>query len=88
MRIGELSARSQVNIQTLRFYEREGLLRAPLRTVWIATVAMLVIVWQVALGLMLRNPSQPQRRALRRTHFWTMMLVAGLIVAHVFRNRQ
>jgi MerR family copper efflux transcriptional regulator len=32
MRIGELAARVEVNIQTLRFYEREGLLRAPVRT--------------------------------------------------------
>jgi DNA-binding transcriptional MerR regulator len=32
MRTGELAARAGVNIQTLRFYEREGLLRAPLRT--------------------------------------------------------
>jgi MerR family transcriptional regulator, copper efflux regulator len=32
MRIGELAARAGVNIQTLRFYEREGLLRPPLRT--------------------------------------------------------
>jgi MerR family transcriptional regulator, copper efflux regulator len=32
MRIGELAARAGVNIQTLRFYEREGLLRAPVRT--------------------------------------------------------
>lgn len=32
MRIGELAARAEVNIQTLRFYEREGLLRAPIRT--------------------------------------------------------
>ena len=32
MRIGQLAARAQVNIQTLRFYEREGLLRPPLRT--------------------------------------------------------
>ena len=33
MRIGELAARANVNIQTLRFYEREGLLRPPARTV-------------------------------------------------------
>jgi MerR family transcriptional regulator, copper efflux regulator len=33
MRIGELASRAGVNIQTLRFYEREGLLRPPLRTV-------------------------------------------------------
>jgi DNA-binding transcriptional MerR regulator len=32
MRIGELAARAEVNIQTLRFYEREGLLRRPMRT--------------------------------------------------------
>lgn len=32
MRTGELAARAGVNIQTLRFYEREGLLRRPNRT--------------------------------------------------------
>lgn len=32
MRIGELSAKAGVNIQTIRFYEREKLLREPLRT--------------------------------------------------------
>src|SRR5271168_3199334 len=32
MRIGELAAQAEVNIQTLRFYEREGLLRPPVRT--------------------------------------------------------
>jgi MerR family transcriptional regulator, copper efflux regulator len=32
MSIGELAARAAVNIQTLRFYEREGLLRPPART--------------------------------------------------------
>ena len=32
MRIGELAARAGVNIQTLRFYEREGLLRPPARS--------------------------------------------------------
>jgi MerR family copper efflux transcriptional regulator len=32
MRIGELAARAEVNIQTLRFYEREGLLKPPART--------------------------------------------------------
>jgi DNA-binding transcriptional MerR regulator len=32
MRIGELSAKAGVNVQTIRFYERERLLRKPVRT--------------------------------------------------------
>ena len=32
MRIGELSARAGVNVQTIRFYEREKLLQKPVRT--------------------------------------------------------
>lgn len=32
MRIGELSRKAGVNVQTIRFYEREKLLRKPLRT--------------------------------------------------------
>ena len=55
--------------------------------VWIATGALLIMLWQIAVGLMLRNPAQSKRRALRRTHFWTMTLVAGLIVVHIALNR-
>jgi len=55
--------------------------------VWIATVALLVILWQIAVGLMLKNPTQSSRVALRRLHFWTMALVAGLIVLHIALNR-
>lgn len=32
MRIGELSRKAGVNLQTIRFYERKGLLREPRRT--------------------------------------------------------
>jgi len=32
MRIGELARQAGVNVQTVRFYEREGLLAAPART--------------------------------------------------------
>jgi MerR family copper efflux transcriptional regulator len=32
MRTGELARRAQVNVQTLRFYEREGLIRDPERS--------------------------------------------------------
>lgn len=33
MRIGEVAARAEVNVQTLRYYERRGLLREPRRTI-------------------------------------------------------
>jgi hypothetical protein len=55
--------------------------------VWIATFALLIMLWQIAVGLMLRDPTQSNRRALRRTHFLTMALVTGLIVVHVTLNR-
>ena len=55
--------------------------------VWIATIALLIMLWQIAVGLMLRDPGQSNRRALRRTHFWTMTLVAALIAVHVALNR-
>lgn len=55
--------------------------------VWIATAALAVILWQIGVGLLLRNPVQSNRRNLRRLHFWTMAWVAGLIVVHVALNR-
>jgi thiosulfate reductase cytochrome b subunit len=55
--------------------------------VWIATIALLIVLWQIAVGLMLRDPTQSDRRMHRRTHFWTMTLVAGLIVVHIALNR-
>jgi len=33
MKIGELARHAEINIQTLRFYERKGLLKPPIRTV-------------------------------------------------------
>ena len=32
MRIGEVAAQANVNVQTIRFYERRGLLEKPRRT--------------------------------------------------------
>lgn len=55
--------------------------------VWIATIALLIMIWQVAVGLILQDPTQSNRRKLRRIHFWTMTLVAGFIVVHIALNR-
>jgi hypothetical protein len=70
------------------FAMRNGNMRGMnLSGVWIATIALLVILWQIGIGLLLRDPAQSNRRALRRLHFWTMALVAGLIALHVALNR-
>ncbi len=51
------------------------------------TGALLIVLWQIAVGLMPRKSTQSNRRALRRIHFWTMTLVAGLIMVHIALNR-
>src|ERR1700684_1453823 len=33
--------------------------------VWIATIALVVILWQIGVGLLLREPAQTNRRTLR-----------------------
>ena len=66
---------------------RNGMRQMNVPGVWFATVAVAVILWQISVGLLLRNPVQSNRRNLRRLHFWTMTLVAGLIVVHVALNR-
>jgi hypothetical protein len=55
--------------------------------VWIATLALLIMLWQIAVGLTLRDPTQSNRRTLRRIHFWTMTSVAGFIIVHIALNR-
>ena len=54
---------------------------------WLATMALLLMIWQVGLGLTLQSPALSGRCTLRSTHFWTMALMAGLIVAHIALNR-
>ena len=70
------------------FAMRSGNMRGMnLSGVWVATLALFVILWQIGVGLLLRAPAQSNRRSLRRLHFWTMALVAGLIAVHVALNR-
>lgn len=54
---------------------------------WLATGALFLIMWQVSVGLLLRVPEQGGRRALRRTHFWSMLLIGALLAAHIVLNK-
>lgn len=48
---------------------RNGMREMNLPGVCFATAALPVILWQISVGLLLRNPIQSNRRKLRRLHF-------------------
>lgn len=52
----------------------------------LATVAMVLILAQLALGLQLRTPALARRRAVRRSHFWLMVALVACVLAHVVLN--
>lgn len=64
-----------------------GVARQGLAGIWIATFALLVMGWQVALGLRLRRAYPAHQRPRRRLHFWTMCTIVVLVLAHVSINR-
>jgi hypothetical protein len=63
----------------MRGFDMTGLL--------LATAALGVMLWQVGLGLSLRAAKGPTRRPSRQLHFWTMVLIAGLVATHIVLNR-
>lgn len=52
----------------------------------LATVAMFLIIGQIALGVQLRSPALSWRRALRRSHFWLMVGLVICVLAHIALN--
>lgn len=64
-----------------------GVARQGLAGIWLATFALLMMVWQVALGLRLRSAGPTQQRSRRKLHFWTMGAIVVLVLAHIVINR-
>ena len=54
--------------------------------IYLATGALLLVIAQVFVGLLLREPSLCRRAALRRRHFWIMAAIVVLVVAHIALN--
>lgn len=52
---------------------------------WLATLALALLFFQLFLGLTLKIAGET-RRFLRVAHFWTMLLVSVLVLAHLFLN--
>jgi hypothetical protein len=53
----------------------------------LATFALFAMLWQLGLGLKLREAGTPDRKTTRHFHLWTMTLIVALVVAHIFLNR-
>jgi len=51
-----------------------------------ATAAFFLLLLEVTLGLILKDPSLAARRALRRLHFWTMAAFMAMLVMHLWIN--
>ena len=54
--------------------------------IWAATTAFPLLVFEVALGLLLKEEAPSARRPLRRIHFWTMTVLAAALGLHVWLN--
>jgi hypothetical protein len=54
---------------------------------FLATAAVLVMIYQVGLGMRLYCAQGAAHRRARRAHFWTMALIVGLVTVHVVLNR-
>jgi hypothetical protein len=54
--------------------------------IWSATVALLLLLFEVTTGLTLREQSLRTRRTTRRVHFWTMVAFGGALGLHMWWN--
>jgi hypothetical protein len=53
---------------------------------WVATIALGLILAQLGLGLLLRSSRQSAPNLLRRTHFTLMLGIAALVLLHLWMN--
>ena len=54
--------------------------------IWAATVAFLLMVLEIVVGLSLRAEQTAARKPLRRFHFWVMTAFAASLGIHVLLN--
>ncbi len=53
---------------------------------YLATLALMLLFLQIAMGLALQQRSLPERRSVRSWHFWTMAGVVVLVGGHIWMN--
>lgn len=62
------------------------ILRTSTLGLYLATFALLLLFLQVFMGLTLQQRVLPERKSIRRWHFWTMAGGVALVGAHVWLN--
>ena len=60
--------------------------RANMAGLWLATAALLLLVFQAVLGLALQDVKLKGRARIRSWHYWTMTAVVLCVAAHVWLN--
>ena len=60
--------------------------RANANGILAATAAFFVLVFEIAVGLTLKQDGLPQRRPLRRLHFWMMTIFVVTLGLHLWWN--
>jgi hypothetical protein len=63
-----------------------AIVRANVAGVWCATGALLLLIFEIVVGLSLRENGWKGRGALRRIHFWIAISFAGLLATHLWLN--
>jgi hypothetical protein len=63
-----------------------SMMRADQLGIWMATLAFLMLLAQVFLGLYLQTATAVGRIRVRRIHFWAMMIFVGLLAVHLWLN--
>jgi hypothetical protein len=58
--------------------------RAKSAGIWAATAAFFLLLFQVVLGLSLKEEDCSPRRCLRRIHFWMMLAFVAALAAHLW----
>jgi hypothetical protein len=65
---------------------RGRMVRTSSAGLYLATIALLLLLLQVSMGLALQQKILPERRSIRSWHFWTMVAVVVLVVGHLWMN--
>lgn len=56
--------------------------------IWAATVAFFLLLFEIVLGLSLKDEECAERRTMRQIHFWGMVTFVGALGVHVWLNGQ